>query len=113
MLLHVMAAVANLTCEEDLQIIREKRLGAIRNQILSKLNMTEPPPNPPKPYQLSVEMRETYNIIQQAFERDARAKSAGCVDDNYFARKVSLFVPQKTYYDLNGKEKLCIAKKVW
>jgi len=109
MLLQVMAAVASLNCEEDLAVVKEKRLGAIRNQILSKLNMTEPPPNPTVPYNLTPEIRETYYTIKEAFEREARARSAGCVDDNYFARKVSITVPMQE--PPIGKEILCVTKK--
>ena len=91
-LLHVVTA--SLTCEQDLAVVKEKRLGAIRNQILSKLNMTEAPPNPKKPRTVTPELLEAYNVIKEAFEREARARSTGCVDNNYFARKVSLFSPQ-------------------
>ena len=41
---HVVAA--ELTCEQEL---RERQLSAISYQILSKLNMTEAPPNPKSP----------------------------------------------------------------
>lgn len=96
-LLHIVTA--GVTCEQDLAVIKEKRLGAIKNQILSKLNMTEAPPNPVNPKALSPDILEAYYVIKDAFERDAIARSSGCVDNNYFARKVSLFVPmQEVYY---------------
>lgn len=97
MLLHVVAA--GLTCEQDLAVVKEKRLGAIRNQILTKLNMTEAPRNPSQPRVLTPDILAAYEVIKDAFERDAIARAAGCVDNNYFARKVSLFVPETT-----GKE---------
>ena len=90
-LLHVV--MGGLTCEQDLEVVKEKRLGAIRNQILSKLNMTEAPPNPKKPRTITPDLLAAYNVIKEAFEREARARSTGCVDSNYFARKVSLFTP--------------------
>lgn len=91
-LLHVVTA--NLTCEQDLEVVKEKRLGAIRNQILSKLNMTEAPKNPTKTRVLTPDILEAYQVIKEAFEREAIARATGCVDNNYFARKVSLFVPE-------------------
>ena len=91
-LLHVVTA--SITCEQDLAVVKDKRLGAIRNQILSKLNMTEAPPNPKKPRAPTPEVLAAYNVIKEAFERDALARSTGCVDNNYFARKVSLFTPE-------------------
>lgn len=86
--------MANLTCEQDLEVVKEKRLGAIRNQILSKLNMTEAPKNPTKTRALTPDILEAYQVIKEAFEREAIARATGCVDNNYFARKVSLFVPE-------------------
>lgn len=92
-LLDIAVAGENKTCQQDLQVVKEKRLGAIRNQILSKLNMTKAPPNPQKPLTLSPHIMDAYYVIKDAFERDAIAKSTGCVDNNYFSRKVSLFNP--------------------
>jgi len=89
---------ASDTCEQDLAVVKEKRLGAIRNQILSKLNMTEAPPNPKQPRKITPEIMAAYNVIKEAFERDAVSRATGCVDNNYFARKVSLFIPE------NGKQ---------
>ena len=95
-LLHVV--MANDTCEQDLAVIKEKRLGAIRNQILSKLNMTEAPPNPKQRRVITPDILAAYSVVKEAFERDAISRSTGCVDNNYFARKVSLFIPE------NGKQ---------
>lgn len=94
-LVHIAVARSNLTCEQDLAVVKNKRLGAIRNQILSKLNMTVPPPNPKKSRNLTQDVWDTYEVIKNAFEREAIARATGCVDNNYFARKVSLFGPQQ------------------
>ena len=96
-LLHVVSA--SVTCEQDLQAVKEKRFGAIKNQILSKLNMTEAPPNPTQPRVLPPEVWDAYYVIDEAFKRDAMARATGCVDNNYFARKVTLITPE-----VQGKE---------
>ena len=77
-------------CEQDLEVVKEKRIGAIRNQILSKLGLTEAPTEPaPTP---SPAVMETYYSIQAAFEREARSRS-GCLDRSYFSKKVTLISP--------------------
>ena len=96
-LLYVVSASTN--CEQDLKVVKEKRFGAIKNQILSKLNMTEAPPNPAQPRALTPEIWDAYYVIDQAFKRDAMSRATGCVDNNYFARKVTLITPE-----VQGKE---------
>jgi len=77
-------------CEQDLQVVKEKRIGAIRNQILSKLGWTEVPTEAaPTP---SSDVMETYYNIQAAFEREARSRT-GCLDRSYFSKKVTLISP--------------------
>ena len=100
MLLH--AALAAINCEQDLEEVKDKRFEAIKNQILSKLKMTEAPTNPVQPRVLTPEMWDAYYVIDEAFKRDAMARATGHADSNYFARKVTLITPE-----VRGKEILC------
>ena len=99
-LLHIVLAAINY--EEDLDEVNEERFEAIKNQILSKLKMTEEPPNPAQPTVLTPEILDAYYVIDEASKRDAMARAAGYVDNNYFARKVTLITPE-----VEGKEIPC------
>ena len=99
-LLHIVSAAIN--CEQDLEVVKEKRFAAIKNQILLKLNMTKAPPNPVQPRALTPEIWDAYYAIDEAFKRDAMARATGNVDNNYLAKKVTLIRPE-----VRGKEILC------
>ena len=91
-------SIGGIQCEQDLQVVKEKRIGAIKNQILSKLGLTEAPTEPaPKP---SPELMETYYQIQAAFEREARSRSGG-LDSSYFAKRVTLVSPMRVLGELS------------
>jgi len=93
-------SVGGPLCEQDLEVVKEKRIGAIRNQILSKLGLTEAPTEPaPTP---TPEVMEAYYNIRAAFEREARSRS-GCLDRSYFARRVTLINPMNNPVESLGE----------
>ena len=99
-LLHIVSAAIN--CEQDLEVVKEKRFEAIKNQILLKLNMTKAPPNPVQPRVLTPEIWDAYYVIDEALKRDAMARATGSLDNNYLAKKVTLIAPE-----VKGKEIQC------
>ncbi|NWW83548.1 TGFB1 factor, partial [Climacteris rufus] len=73
-LLALLGAARGLsTCRTlDLEAARRKRIEAVRGQILSKLRLPEPPPDPPPGRPLPEEVRALYNSTRELLRQRAR-----------------------------------------
>lgn len=85
-------SVAGTLSEQDLQVVKEKRIAAIKYQILSKLGLTEAPTRPAR--SLSPGVMETYYSKKAGFEREARSASVS-LDNSYFAKTVNIIINPK------------------
>ncbi|NXG12781.1 TGFB1 factor, partial [Sakesphorus luctuosus] len=83
------------TCRTlDLEAARRKRIEAVRGQILSKLRLPEPPPDPPPARALPDEVRALYNSTQELLRQRALLRAPEDPED-YYAKELHRF-PMET-----------------
>ena len=102
----------------NLRLGREKRLLAVRGQILTKLGLTEPPKERNFP-NVSEEILQTYRSAvqekQKLFEKSDTCGTQVKVDEDYFAKRVVKLSLQKQYAKTIASskyDKLCLSPTV-
>lgn len=81
------------TCAENSTTIRQARVAAIRDEILAKLNLTEPPPNPRRLTAINKSTLSAYQAAVQIAEKQARGRSLECKRDTFFAKLLYVYTP--------------------
>ncbi|NXI86293.1 TGFB1 factor, partial [Rhipidura dahli] len=91
-LLAVLGSVRALsTCRSlDLEAARLKRIEAVRGQILSKLRLPAPPPEPGPPRPLPEEVRALYNSTRELLRQRARLRPPPDPEE-YYAKELLRF----------------------
>ncbi|KAM6307778.1 LOW QUALITY PROTEIN: transforming growth factor beta-1 proprotein [Podargus strigoides] len=85
------AARAFSTCRSlDLEAARRKRIEAVRGQILSKLRLAAPPPDPPTLPPLPDHLRALYNSTQELLQQRARLHPPEDPEE-YYAKELHRF----------------------
>lgn len=88
-----MIAACLSTCNTlDLNQFKDKRIKAIRGQILSKLKLTSPPEHYPEPDEVSTEVIAIYNSTRDLLQEKANERAASCErersEEEYYAKEV-------------------------
>lgn len=81
------------TCVENSTTIRQARVAAIRDEILAKLNLTEPPPNPRRLTAINKSTLSAYQAAVQIAEKQTRGRSLECKRDTFFAKLLYVYTP--------------------
>ena len=77
------------TCAEN-GTLRELRLAAIREEILAKLRLQDPPTNPRRSPTINKSTLSAYHTAAQIAQQRAASK---CGRDTSFAKQISIFFP--------------------
>ena len=80
-------------CTENDTVIRQARIAAIRDEILAKLHITEPPPNPRKLTAINKSTLSAYRAAVQTAKRQSQGRSRECTRDTFFAKLLSVYFP--------------------
>lgn len=81
------------TCAENATTILQARVEAIRDEILAKLNLTRPPPNPRRLTAINKSTLSAYQAAVQIAEKQAWGRSLECRRDTFFAKLLSVYTP--------------------
>lgn len=95
-------ALSLSTCSTlDMDQFREKRIRAIRGQILSKLKLTSPPEDFPEPEEVSRDIVAIYNSTRDLLQEKANERAATCErqrsEEEYYAKEVHKIDMQPFY----------------
>lgn len=80
-------------CTENDTVIRQARIAAIRDEIMAKLHLTEPPPNPRKLTAINKSTLSAYRAAVQTANRQSLGRSRECRRDTFFAKLLSVYFP--------------------
>ena len=86
-------SVTFATCAENATTILQARVEAIRDEILAKLNLTRPPPNPRRLTTINKSTLSAYQAAVQIAEKQTWGRSLECRRDTFFAKLLSVYTP--------------------
>lgn len=73
--------------------LHERRLAAVRNEILAKLRLTQEPSNPVKPVVVDRDMLSAYNLATQTASRRNVVPECSGERNSLFAKQLRLYFP--------------------
>ena len=79
------------TCAND--SLHERRLTAVRNEILAKLRLTQEPSNPVKPVVVDRDVLSAYNLATQTASRRNIVPECSGERNSLFAKQLRLYFP--------------------
>lgn len=103
------------TCSTlDMYQFKEKRIKAIRRQILSKLKLTNPPEHFPEPEEVSPDIVAIYNSTRDLLQEKANERAATCErqrsEEEYYAKEVHK-IDMQPFYPSESEYSMCVC--VW
>ena len=94
MLLCARVASSSSSCMlDDVELMKQTRINALKNSILAQLGVSEPDQSADsEPLPGEEEMMETFNALRSASASLEREKEQRCHSDDFYAKPVSSFV---------------------
>ena len=81
------------SCAAD-SVLQERRLAAVRNEILAKLRLTHVPVNPTKPHEVDKEAFSAYNLaVRTNDRRNGARRECSSQSDSLYAKQLRLYFP--------------------
>ena len=74
--------------------IRETRIAAIKDAILAKLHLTEPPSNPRRPTRINQSTKSAYEAAVQTSRHRSTTKPQECGRDTFYAKQITVYIPR-------------------
>lgn len=91
--LYVARANSQSSCSvADEELLKQKRIQALRSSILAQLGLTEPPSIPQTPIVVPPDVLENFRIVSQVTNLMEEEREKMCQSNEFFAQPITSFV---------------------